>query len=194
MFRETKGVERLTEKGFVANGKEYAVDCMIFASGFEVTSDLDRRWGIDVVQGRGGKSIYDHWSDGYETLHGMMTHGFPNQFYIGYIQGGLNASVTEQFGQQGYHIAHIISEALKRGAAVVEPSKEAQDDYVRRFRELEIDLSEFQGQCPPSYFNNEGETKPKWALFRGYGPGWDAFQKLLQDWRDKGDMEGLVVT
>lgn len=190
---ETKGVERLTEKGFVANGKEYAVDCIIFASGFEVTSDLNRRWGIDVVKGRGGKSIYDHWSEGYETLHGTMTHEFPNQFYVGYIQGGLNASVTKQFGQQGYHIAYVISEALKRGAAVVEPIKEAQDEYVRRFHELEIDLSEFQGQCPPGYFNNEGEVKPKWALFRGYGPGWDAFQKLLQDWRDKGDLEGLVL-
>jgi cation diffusion facilitator CzcD-associated flavoprotein CzcO len=190
---ETKGVERMTENGFVANGKEYAVDCMIFASGFEVTSDLNRRWGIDVVAGRGGRSIYDHWRDGPKTLHGTMTHGFPNQFYIGYIQGGLNASVTEQFGKQGHHIAHVISEALKRGAAVVEPSKEAQDEYVRHFEAMEIDLSEFQGQCPPSYFNNEGEAKPKWALFRAYGPGWDAFQKMLQDWRDQGDLKGLVL-
>ena len=44
-----------------------------------------------------------------------MTHGFPNQFFIGYIQGGLNATITEQFGKQGHHIAYIISEALKRG-------------------------------------------------------------------------------
>jgi cyclohexanone monooxygenase len=190
---ETKGVERMTENGFVANGKEYAVDCMIFASGFEVTSDLNRRWGIDVVAGRGGRSIYDHWRDGPKTLHGTMTHGFPNQFYIGYIQGGLNASVTEQFGKQGHHIAHVISEALKRGAAVVEPSKEAQDEYVCHFEAMEIDLSEFQGQCPPSYFNNEGEAKPKWALFRAYGPGWDAFQKMLQDWRDQGDLKGLIL-
>ena len=189
----TKGLERLTERGFIANGKQFDVDCMIFASGFEVTSDLNRRWGIDVIQGRGGKSIYEHWSDGYETLHGTMTHAFPNQFYVGYIQGGLNASVTEQFGQQGYHIAYIISEALRRGAKAVEPSKQAQEEYVRRFRELEIDLSEFQGNCPPGYFNNEGEEKPKWALFRGYGLGWDAFQKLLRDWRDKGDMEGLSI-
>ena len=190
---ETKGVERMTEKGFVVNGKAYDVDCMIFASGFEVTSDLNRRWGIDVVEGRGGESIYDHWSEGPKTLHGTMTHGFPNQFYIGYIQGGLNASVTEQFGQQGYHIAHIISDVLKRGATVVEPSQEAQDEYVRHFEEMELDMSGFVGQCPPSYFNNEGETKPKWALFRIYGPGWDAFQKLLQDWRDKGDLKGLIV-
>jgi cation diffusion facilitator CzcD-associated flavoprotein CzcO len=190
---ETKGVERITQTGFVANGKEHPVDCLIFASGFEVTSDLNRRWGIDVIEGRGGKSIYDHWADGYRTLHGTMTHEFPNQFYIGYIQGGLNASVTEQFGQQGRHIAYIISEVLKRGATAVEPSRQAQDEYVRHFHELEMDLSDFQRQCPPSYFNNEGEANAKFALFRGYGPGWDAFQKLLQDWRDKGDLNGLVL-
>ena len=190
---DTKGVERITPSGFVANGVEHEVDCLIFASGFEVTSDLNRRWGINVVKGRGGQSIYDHWADGPKTLHGTMTHGFPNQFYIGYIQGGLNASVTEQFGQQGYHIAHIISEALKRGAAVVEPSQEAQDAYVHHFEEVGIDLSEFMRQCPPSYFNNEGEDNPKWALFRPYGPGWVAFQKLLQDWRDQGDLKGIVL-
>ena len=190
---DTKGVERMTPNGFVANGKSYDVDCMIFASGFEVTSDLNRRWAIDVIEGRGGKSIYDHWSEGPLTLHGTMTHGFPNQFYIGYIQGGLNASVTEQFGQQGHHIAHIISAVLKRGATVAEPSKQAQDEYVRHFQEMELDMSGFVGQCPPSYFNNEGETKPKWALFRIYGPGWDAFQKLLQDWRDTGALQGLNI-
>jgi cation diffusion facilitator CzcD-associated flavoprotein CzcO len=191
---DTKGVERITEKGFVANGKEYEVDCLIFASGFEVTSKLSRRWGIDVVEGRDGRSIYDHWSDGPLTFHGTMTHGFPNQFFIGYYQGGLNGSVTEQFGQQGRHIAYIIAEALGRGVKVVEPTKQAMDDYVRTFYELEIDSSEFQSQCPPSYFNNEGESNPKWALFRGWGPGWWAFQKMLQEWRDKGDMEGLALT
>jgi cation diffusion facilitator CzcD-associated flavoprotein CzcO len=190
---DTKGVERMTAKGFVSHGQEYEVDCMIFASGFEVTSDLNRRWGIDVLEGRGGRSIYDHWAEGPKTLHGTMTHGFPNQFYIGYIQGGLNASVTEQFGKQGYHIAHVISETLKRGAEAVEPSQEAQDKYVQLFRELEIDLSEFQRQCPPGYFTNEGEDRPKWALFRSYGHGWHAFQQLLHDWRTKGDLEGLVL-
>ena len=189
----TKGLEQITGKGFTVRGAEYAVDCIIFASGFEVTSDLNRRWGMDRVTGRGGQSIFQHWADGPKTLHGTMTHGFPNQFYIGYIQGALNASVTEQFGQQGYHISYIIAEALKRGATVVEPSKQAQDDYVKRFEELELDLSAFQRTCPPSYFNNEGEEHPKWALFRAWGPGWDSFQKMLQEWRDKGDLEGLVL-
>jgi cyclohexanone monooxygenase len=169
------------------------VDCVIFASGFEVTSDLRRRWGVAVIEGRNGRSLYDDWSDGPVTLHGTMTHGFPNQFYVGYIQGGLNASVTEQFGQQGYHIAYIVSEALKRGAAVVEPTKEAQDAYVRRFKELEIDMSEFQRSCTPSYFNNEGEDKPKWALFRSWGHGWDAFETMLGEWRNAGTLAGLRI-
>jgi hypothetical protein len=101
--------------------------------------------------------------------------------------------VTEQFGKQGQHIAYIISEALKRGIVAVEPTQQAQDDYVRHFEALEMDLSAFQAQCPPSYFNNEGEAKAKFALFRGYGPGWDAFQKLLQEWRSRGDLQGMAL-
>ncbi|MDH5172327.1 MAG: hypothetical protein OEW92_07910, partial [Gammaproteobacteria bacterium] len=56
--------------------------------------------------------------------------------------------------------------------------------------------------CTPSYFNNEGEAqltssgveKYRFYLGEAYGPGWDAFEKLLQDWRDKGDLAGLTLT
>ncbi|MBY0421373.1 MAG: NAD(P)/FAD-dependent oxidoreductase, partial [Parvularculaceae bacterium] len=190
---KTRGLERMTPTGFVVDGREHAIDCMIFASGFEVTSDLDRRWGIDRIEGENGVSIYKHWNDGPRTLHGLMTDGFPNQFYIGYIQGGLNASVTEQFGRQGAHAAWIISEALKRGVARVAPTKAAVDGYVARFEEIMIDTSAFQAECPPSYFTNEGEVKSKWFLFRGWGHGWSAFEAMLAEWRAKGDMEGLEV-
>jgi cation diffusion facilitator CzcD-associated flavoprotein CzcO len=190
---DTKGVECITAKGFVANGTEYEVDCIIFASGFEVTSDLERRWGIDTVAGSNGLSIYDHWRHGPKTLHGTMTHGFPNQFFIGYIQGGLNASVTEQFGQQGRHAAYVISEAIKRGIGAVEVTQEAQDAYVKHFEEVEIDMSAFQRECTPSYFTNEGQVKAPWALFRSYGLGWTAFMELVQKWRDNGKLEGMEL-
>ncbi|MED5547599.1 MAG: NAD(P)/FAD-dependent oxidoreductase [Pseudomonadota bacterium] len=188
---ETRGIQKLTENGFVANGTEYPCDCVIFASGFEVTSDLERRWGIAKIEGTEGRSLYDHWREGPLTLHGTMTHGFPNQFYIGYIQGGLNASVTEQFGRQGEHIAWIIGEALRRGAERVEPTKEAMEDYVAHFEATTIDQSDFLNSCPPSYFNNEGAKEHKWGLFRPWGAGWDDFLRFLSDWREAGDMEGL---
>ena len=73
----SKGVERLTEKGIVANGVEYEVDCIIFASGFEISTEISRRYAIDAIEGRDGLSLYDHWADGYKTLHGMTSRGFP---------------------------------------------------------------------------------------------------------------------
>ena len=102
---DRKGVERITETGLVANGVEYEVDCIIYASGFEITTELKRRFGIDVIEGRDGLSLYDHWADGFRTLHGMTTHGFPNQFFTGFTQAGVSANTTAMFEQQGSHIA-----------------------------------------------------------------------------------------
>ncbi len=106
---ESKGVERLTEKGIVANGVEYEVDCVIFASGFEITTDISRRYAIDAIEGRDGLSLFDHWRDSYKSLHGMTSRGFPNQFFTGFIQGGVAGNTTAMFEQQADHIAYIIS-------------------------------------------------------------------------------------
>ena len=190
----TQGVEAMTERGFIADGVEYEIDCMIFASGFEVTSDLERRWAIPEVAGKQGVSIYDHWRDGPSTFHGVMTDGFPNMFYTGYVQGATNSTTTEQFGRQCEHIAYIVGETRRRGAAAVEPAKAAVEAYVAHMRENEYDIASFLGECTPGYFNNEGEAKPKWALFRGYLAGWANFQKMLAEWRGKGDLAGLELT
>lgn len=188
----TQGVERMTEKGFVADGVEYEVDLMVFASGFEVTSDLKRRWGIDTVTGRGGESIYDHWENGPSTMHGVITDNFPGMFYMGYIQGATNSSTTEQFNRQAEHIAFMIGETERRGAQTVAATKEGVEAYVQHCRENEVDMSEFQAECTPSYFNNEGEKNPKWALFKGYMAGWDAFRDMLADWRKLPDLPGVT--
>ena len=190
---DTQGVERITENGFVVNGREYDVDCLIFASGFEVTSELSRRWGVGLLEGRGGLSLYQHWIEGPETFQGVIARGFPNMFYTGYIQGALNASTTEQFNRQAEHIAYIIDRVRTSGNITVEPTQQAQDAYVRHFREIEVDTSGLIAECTPSYYNNEGDEKPAWLLLRGYGHGWDAFQKLLLDWRNNGDLAGLEL-
>ena len=198
---ETQGVEALTEDGFVANGVEYEVDCIMFASGYEVTSDLDRRWGISVFEGRNGLSMYDNWNGGYKTLHGMMTHGFPNLFTTGYYQGGLNSSLTLNFEEQVRHMAYIVKSVMDRGAVAAEVSQEAQDAWIRHMRGTEIDRTEWIHDCTPGYFNNEGKPdvdengNEKYRFYLGelYGPGWDAYMKILDDWRVAGELEGLVL-
>ncbi|GAB4720086.1 hypothetical protein MOKP125_48140 [Mycobacterium avium subsp. hominissuis] len=192
----SKGVERATEKGLVANGVEYELDCIIYASGFEITTEISRRYSIETIAGRDGLSLFDYWRDGYKTLHGMTSRGFPNQFYTGFTQVGISANIAANYELQGEHIAYIIAEALKRGAATVEPSDEAQQQWCTTIRETAVDNSAFDAQCTPGYYNNEGGGGGEGIrshLGEPYGPGFYAFEDLLRAWRDKGDLEGLVL-
>ncbi len=193
---ESKGVERLTEKGIVANGVEYEVDCVIFASGFEISTEINRRYAVDTIEGRDGLSLFDYWHDSYKTLHGITSRGFPNMFFTGFIQGGVSANTTAMFEQQAKHIAYILAEAQNRGATTVEPGQEGQDEWVRTVRELAIDNSAFELTCTPGYYNNEGRGAAEAnGSFLGdfYSPGFYAFDELLQKWRDEGDLAGLEL-
>ena len=193
---ECKGVERLTPNGIVANGIEYDVDCVIFASGFEISTEISRRYAIDRIVGRDGLSLFEYWKDRYQTLHGMTSRGFPNQFFMGFIQGGVSANTTAMFEQQAQHIAYIVAEAQNRGATMVEPSKDGQDAWVATVRELAIDNSAFELSCTPGYYNNEGRGGAVGnGSFLGdfYSPGFYAFDELIAQWRAKGDLDGLEL-
>ncbi|HEU4362445.1 MAG TPA: NAD(P)/FAD-dependent oxidoreductase [Mycobacterium sp.] len=190
-----KGVERATEKGLVANGIEYEVDCIIYASGFEITTEINRRYSIEAIEGRDGLSLFDYWHDGYKTLHGMTSRGFPNQFFTGFTQVGISANIAANYELQGEHIAYLISEALARGATTLEPSQDAQDGWGKAIRDTAIDTSAFDAQCTPGYYNNEGGGSEgiRSHLGEPYGPGFYAFGDLLREWRDSGDLKGLVL-
>jgi cyclohexanone monooxygenase len=169
---------------------------VIFASGFEISTEISRRYAMDVVEGRDGLSLFDYWKDSYQTLHGITSRGFPNQFFTGFIQGGVSANTTAMFEQQAKHIAYIISEAISRGATTVEPSQEGQDTWVKTVREHAIDNSAFELSCTPGYYNNEGRGGGEAnGAFLGdfYSPGFYEFDDLLTEWRDKGELEGLEL-
>jgi cyclohexanone monooxygenase len=122
---EGKGVERITPNGVVADGVEYEVDCIIFATGFEVGTTYTRRAGYDIV-GRGGTTLSDHWADGLRTLHGMQTHGFPNCFFMGFTQGAVTVSVPQTLNEQARHITYILSEARSQGGSTIECTAEGE--------------------------------------------------------------------
>jgi cyclohexanone monooxygenase len=52
---------------------------VIFATGFDAMSGALARINI---QGRGGKTLREHWANDVRATFGMMASGFPNMFYI----------------------------------------------------------------------------------------------------------------
>jgi cyclohexanone monooxygenase len=75
----------------------------------------------------------------------------------------------------------------------VECSQQAQDEWVTTIHATAVDNTQFQRECTPGYYNNEGEAKIRWFLGEPYGKGFYAFDKLIRQWRERGDMQGLVL-
>lgn len=191
---ETKGIERITEKGIVANGVEYELDCIIFATGFEVGTDYTRRAGFEVV-GQDSKTLTDHFSDGLKTLHGFSSHGFPNCFQMGGLsQNGGSANLTSVLDDHAQHIGYIIKEVLSRGARYVQPTQEAETAWVDTIRSLAINSQAYFEACTPGYYNNEGYVAPGLGITsQGYAPGANAFNTLMTQWRSSGDLAGMQI-
>jgi len=190
---EGKGVERLTERGVVANGREYELDCLIFATGFEVGTSYTRRAGYDIV-GRGGKTLSQHWSDGLRTLHGLTTHGFPNCFFLGFTQTAITISVPQALNEQAKHVAYMVTESRARGATALEPTVEGEESYVQEVRSLARLGERFYRECTPGYYNSEGMVGNKSGFFSDmYGAGPLRFFEVLEQWRAEGSMKGLAL-
>ncbi|HSM65709.1 MAG TPA: NAD(P)/FAD-dependent oxidoreductase, partial [Ilumatobacteraceae bacterium] len=127
-----KGVERIDETGIWANGEHYDLDCIIYASGFEVGTGLARTAGFDAV-GRDGQLLSEYWADGMQSLHGIHVHGFPNLFIVGLTHAAnLISNVPHNYVEAGETIAAVISHALDVGADEVEVTAEAEAAWVDR--------------------------------------------------------------
>ncbi|MGE3418372.1 MAG: hypothetical protein AB7I42_20090 [Bradyrhizobium sp.] len=188
---EGRGVDRITRDAVVVAGVEYAVDCLIFATGFEVGTAYTRRTECKSI-GRGGQTLTTAWADGMKTFHGFLSQGFPNLFHMGLTQTGLAFNFTYTLNGQATHIAYLIAEAGKRGARTLEPTREAEAAWVELVA-APGPMRKYQETCTPGYYNNEGHHGGQSFLDNLYPTGAVPFFRLLADWRARGDLEGLLV-
>ncbi|HKF28663.1 MAG TPA: NAD(P)/FAD-dependent oxidoreductase, partial [Candidatus Binataceae bacterium] len=189
-----RGVDRITEKGLVCDGIEYEVDCIIFATGFEVGTAYTRRSGYEIY-GRGGRSLTEHWGNGLRTLHGFYSTGFPNCFHMGITQNALTANFPHMLDEQSRHIAQLIQHAKQNEARCIEPTPEAEAEWVATIKAKAINNLGFLIECTPGYYNNEGKPTAGTGLAGdNYGGGPIEFFALLKQWREAGDMKGLKFT
>ncbi|MFD6100369.1 flavin-containing monooxygenase [Nocardiopsis flavescens] len=181
------GVTRMTADSVVVGDTAYPVDCVVFATGFDVgvSGVLS---GALPVRGRGGHDLLASWSRGPLTLHGFYSPGFPNLFHLGPLQNANSVNFAHILLEQAGHIAAVVAAARKAGA-VVEPPREAALEWGRTVRESAHDNSAFQAECTPGYYNREGA-----GVHGGnsYSPGPVAFHRLLREWRENALDEVLV--
>ncbi len=197
----SKGLDRITKTGIVANGVEYDVDCIIYASGFEITSSYEKRLGIPIV-GLGGESIYEHWSDGMRSMHSLMFNGFPNLFMVGGLFGlTLSLNYCTSIEDQARMVAHVVDELNDRGAASAQPSRAAEDKWMHQQVTLPPAgpyASLFGGSaesCTPGYYNQEGIEVSARRDYRldAFPLGANGYSALVHAWQEARDLEGLEL-
>ena len=189
-----KGVERITEDSVVVDGVAYPVDCIIYASGYDVGATYTDRMGFDI-HGRGGVSLGEAWVNGPGTLHGTTIRGFPNLFNIHTLQTGIGINFAHLLSELAIHVASIISTCVERKVVEMEPSEAAQEAWFHTLLANLGSQPQFFAECTPGYNNGEGAIPTDASAIRYipyFGPMLD-YVKILEDWRAAGNLEGLEL-
>lgn len=200
-----KGIRSVTDRGILAEDQEYDLDAIIFGTGYSLGGSADR--GDLTVTGRDNQLLQGKWQKGLNSLHGVMTNGFPNLFFPGPYQTGASANQVYVLDQLAVHVAHIISEAGKLtsernpnvtlSAFTIEPTSRSEGEWtskvLMRARALGGVLD-----CTPGYFNREGlqfDDREAFlaAHFSIWGEGIKSYVKEIEDWRQTGELAGLDI-
>jgi cation diffusion facilitator CzcD-associated flavoprotein CzcO len=192
------GIERITERGPVVDGRQFDVDCIIYGTGFEAElTPLFRRVGHEII-GRGGVTLAEKWAEGAASLFGMMSRGFPNMFVM--PAPGQQAVVTVNYTQLAVLGAEFVGGAVrlleKRGVEVFDVAAEAEEAWTRGIVDSFVDSSAVMSACTPSRINNEGHPERMNPRNGNYGRGmgdWFGYRQVLENWLEAGSLEGLEI-
>lgn len=187
------GVQSLTERGLMVDGKEYELDCIIFATGFEVVSDWKRRVPFDVV-GRDGMTLAHKWAGGYRTHFGISVSGFPNFYLVTHTQAPLPQNIPTLLEEMALHVAYIISEGRARGADAIESTLDGEQSWQDEIYATRKDADRFYSECTPGYYNAEGKISEHGSFYGNlYGGGTIKYFEILRAWRESGKLDGIEL-
>ncbi|KAF3011718.1 hypothetical protein E8E14_009876 [Neopestalotiopsis sp. 37M] len=188
-----RGVEAVTKKGIIANGKEIELDCIIYATGFEWQQEWSHQTGTQIY-GRKGLTITEKWADGVSTFHGWGINGFPNLLMVSIAQSGSTPNYVHSANYMSQHFAYIVKSCKDRGIRTIEPSPEAEEAWVQEILKVGAPRAQFLKECTPGYYNEEGKMSDKVTRANPYGGGGVQYLNILTEWRKEDKMAGLQKT
>lgn len=187
------GVERITPSGAVVDGVEIPLDCLVFATGFEVGTDYCRRTGFEII-GRDGVTLTEKWADGVRTFHGLHISGFPNCFIESIAQSGFTVNFPYLIDTQSRHVAWVIAQALAQDVAALEATEDAEQGWVDAVVARSGVIAGRRETCTPGYYNREGQANARLRQDSFFFGSPTEYADILAAWRESGTLEGFTVT
>ena len=148
------GVSEINARGVVHDGKEYPLDVLIYATGFEWMATAS----FNMITGREGITLKEKWQkEGVKTFLGLHSHGFPNLLIVSGPQGGGGSfNFTTAIEVHADYVVWLMKTMRERGAKTVDVKKEPELAYAEHCREADIRTQPLR-DCI-SYYNGEGNA------------------------------------
>ena len=171
-----RGVNCINERGVVHDGKEYPVDVLIYATGFQWMATST----FNMIVGREGRTLRDKWQqEGTKTFLGLHSKGFPNLFVVSGPQGGGGSfNFTNAIEEHGDYVVWLLDTLRQQGKDVVDVKAEHEDEYAKHCRDAD-ELTRPLRDCI-TYYNGHGEAEPGSLAYYGGGQ-WHKYRKRAQE-------------
>ena len=171
-----RGVNCINERGVVHDGKEYPVDVLIYATGFQWMATST----FNMIVGREGRTLRDKCQqEGTKTFLGLHSKGFPNLFVVSGPQGGGGSfNFTNAIEEHGDYVVWLLDTLRQQGKDVVDVKAEHEDEYAKHCRDAD-ELTRPLRDCI-TYYNGHGEAEPGSLAYYGGGQ-WHKYRKRAQE-------------
>ena len=127
-------IEEITPNGLRTGGREYELDAIVFATGFDAMTGSLLKMGI---VGRDGTKLADKWEAGPRTYLGLMTAKFPNLFLItGPGSPSVLSNMIVSIEQHVDWVVDCITDLRANGLETIEATQEAEDNWVEHVNEM----------------------------------------------------------
>jgi cyclohexanone monooxygenase len=180
-------IEEILPDGVRAGAKDYEVDALVLATGFDAMTGSVAK--IDI-HGRGGQTLNQKWAEGPRTYLGVMSAGFPNLFIItGPGSPSVLSNMIVSIEQHVDWITDCIGYMRERGLDAMEANRDAEDNWVAHVNE--VASTTLYPQANSWYMGANIPGKPQ--IFMPYIGGVGAYRQICNDVAAKG-YEGFMMT
>lgn len=182
-------IETFTEKGIRTTDKEYELDIIILATGYDAMTGALTRMDI---RGRNGITLQEKWDDGHDfkTYLGITLEKFPNMFMVAGPQSPATfvngPSLSEFTGDWIYDCIRFVTE---NNIETIEPKPE---EEVRWTEHLEALASQSIFSKVDSWYN-AGNIDGKPRNFLTYLGGFIEYQRRCHEGAEN-DYQGFLKT